>query len=238
MNQEIIRIDLGGVNCYLGKSEEGYVLFDTAGHLFMDKEYTDRREELIRRLEEEGCCTGNLRAIILTHGDCDHTANAAYLRDKYQTVVAIHEKDEIMLKELTVERILENCRYHSVVLKIVFFLVKNQLKKVSTKILSDFTTFQPDVLLKDGEDLSGFGFRGKVIHTPGHTAGSIAILAESGELIVGDTFANAKVPELAPNALNFKQMKESAKKLLMMNVTKIYPGHGEPFPASVLKGKL
>ncbi len=37
-------------------------------------------------------------------------------------------------------------------------------------------------------DLKEFGFPGKVIHTPGHTFGSMVVLMEGGELIGGDTF--------------------------------------------------
>ena len=40
--QEIIRIDLGGVNCYLLKNNQRFILVDTGGHMFMDRQYTDR----------------------------------------------------------------------------------------------------------------------------------------------------------------------------------------------------
>lgn len=37
MEQEIIRIDLDGVNCYLGKSGDSFILFDTGGAVEMVK---------------------------------------------------------------------------------------------------------------------------------------------------------------------------------------------------------
>lgn len=90
MKQEIIRINLNGVNCYLGKSEEGFVLFDTGGPLILDKRFTNRRDELEDQLMKAGCKPGNLKAIIITHGDNDHVGNAAYLQEKYKTVIAMH----------------------------------------------------------------------------------------------------------------------------------------------------
>jgi hydroxyacylglutathione hydrolase len=44
MKMEIIQIDLKSVNCYLGKQEDSFILFDTGGHIIMDKEFTNRRE--------------------------------------------------------------------------------------------------------------------------------------------------------------------------------------------------
>jgi glyoxylase-like metal-dependent hydrolase (beta-lactamase superfamily II) len=235
MKQEIIRIDLNGVNCYLIKSEEGFVLIDTGGQLTLDKEYTNRQEKLMAQLEEAGCIPGNIKAIILTHGDIDHTANAAYLRDHYQTIIAMHEKDIDLVENTTLEMMMESFHYRSLILKILFFLMKKPIQKLSAKTLKDFTKFTPDVILQEGDDLSEYGITARVIHLPGHTAGSIGVLMESGELIAGDLFANNRKPGLAPNANDFKQLKHSTKKLEALHITKIYPGHGDPFEAKDLK---
>ena len=55
MKPEIIRIDLEGVNCYLGKENGNFILFDTGGHLFLDKIENNRRQALINGLEKAGC---------------------------------------------------------------------------------------------------------------------------------------------------------------------------------------
>ena len=69
MGEEIIRIDLDGVNSYLVKSNDCFVLFDTGGPLFKDKYFTDRRDELQRELDKAGCNQDNLKLLVLTHGD-------------------------------------------------------------------------------------------------------------------------------------------------------------------------
>ncbi len=239
MKQEIIRIDLKGVNCYLGKSEEGFILFDTGGHLTLDKVYNDRQQALLIQLEEAGCRPGNLKAIVLTHGDNDHTANAAFLRERYQTIIAMHTDDVELVDNITLDKMMESFRYRSLILKIIFFLLRKPIKKLTEKALKDFIRFKPDVILNEGDDLSKYGFAAKVIHLPGHTPGSIGILTENGELIAGDIYANFKKPSLAPNAHNFKQLKNSADKLNTLNITMVYPGHGKPFePIRSIKEEL
>jgi glyoxylase-like metal-dependent hydrolase (beta-lactamase superfamily II) len=231
MKQEIKRIDLGGVNCYLVRTENGFVLFDTGGHLFMDKEFTNRYEELKEALEEAGCKEEKLRAIILTHGDNDHVANAAKLREEYGCCIAMHEKDLELVNEVTLDKMLENLNYRSLIHKIIHLFIKKLLCNLTEKTRKDYQGFLPDRYLKDGDDLSAYGIEAEVIHIPGHTDGSIGILMKDGTLICGDILANIKKPAIAPNAKNFSQLSESLKKLSLRKLNIICPGHGEPFQA-------
>lgn len=234
MKQEIIRIDLGKVNCYLGKTEEGFVLFDTGGNITLEKEYNNRREELVRRLKEAGCVPGKLRAIVLTHGDMDHITNAAYLREQYGTVITMHKDDIDLVDNVSLNKLMETFHYRSILLQIISGFFKKQLTRMTQRDLKNLTQFKPDFYLKDGDELTQFGFAGEILHIPGHTKGSIGILCEGGELIAGDIFANMKKPSKAPNAIDFKQMEKSIDKLKQKAITTIYPGHGNPFQAAEL----
>ena len=69
---------LGIVNCYLIKTDIGYILIDTG--------CSNKRTELEKELERAGCKPGNLELIVLTHGDFDHTGNANYLREKLSLI--------------------------------------------------------------------------------------------------------------------------------------------------------
>lgn len=235
MKQEIKMINLKLVNCYLVKTEEGFLLFDTGGPVIMDNPYTDRCTELENQLEKEGCVPGSLKVIVLTHGDIDHAFNAAYLREKYGAIIAMHQEDVELVKNLTIDKMMESFHYRSPILNMIFFFLKKKLRGISVRQLDKFKQFSPDVLLKDGDSLSQYGFDAQVLHLPGHTEGSIGFLAKGGELICGDTFTYIKKAAPAPNAYDFKQLKSSIKKLKSMNISKIYPGHGRPFLASELK---
>ncbi len=235
MNEEIIRIDLEGVNAYLVKSKDFFVLFDTGGPLFVDKEFNNRCNQLESALNSAGCTPVNLKLLILTHGDLDHVFNAAYIKEKYKSSIAIYPKDLESVTNPTFQKVLENCRYRSRIHKIIFPLVKVFIKKIIVKQLKSFQKFYPDILIDDIFDLSKYGINATILHLPGHTSGSIGIVFEDGSLICGDTFCNLAKPSKALNAYHFKQMDQSIKNLDNYLINTVYPGHGNPFSYTEFK---
>lgn len=229
MKQEIIRIDLGSVNCYLGKMKSGFILFDTGGHMVMDKQFTNRRELLLKELDKAGCNPDNLHLIVLTHGDNDHVCNAAYIRNKYNAKIAIHPNDCKLVKNPKINDFMNSFKYRAFLYKIIFRILHKTIYKVSLKTLDDFETFTPDILIDDSFHLWEYGFEGEILYMPGHTAGSIGILTKDKELIAGDTFSNMGKPTLAPNAIDFKRLEASVSKLKSYGIHTVYPGHGMPF---------
>lgn len=236
MKQELIHIDLDGVNSYLLKSEEGFILVDTGGHLTIDKVFTNRRDMLQKELNKVGVKQGNLKLIILTHGHNDHVANAAYFRDLYRTKIAMHAGDLDLIEKLDMEKMMRSFHYKSFVLSIIFKIMKKKITRINQKVIDDYSDFLPDILLKESDDLSGYGFYAKIIHIPGHTEGSIGILIDEEKLICSDNYANFKKPGKAPNADDFKKMAKSNQIIKNLELTKIYPGHGKPFDAEAIKG--
>jgi glyoxylase-like metal-dependent hydrolase (beta-lactamase superfamily II) len=108
-------------------------------------------------------------------------------------------------------------------------------EKTGAKILihkeeKDFIKFQPDQFLDGGEEIRIGNEYLKIIHTPGHTRGSICILGENfiftGDTLFEDGFGRTDLPGGSE-----KDLKESLKKLekVIKSKMKIYPGHGEPF---------
>ncbi len=92
--------------------------------------------------------------------------------------------------------------------------------------------FSPDVLLNDGDEVSFGNVKLKVLHTPGHTPGSLCFL--TGQyLISGDTiFPGGPGRTNTPDDL--KQIIESItrKVFVLPDDTRIHPGHGD---STVLK---
>jgi glyoxylase-like metal-dependent hydrolase (beta-lactamase superfamily II) len=237
MKQEIIRIDLDGVNCYLGKQEDNYVLFDTGGHLMVDKVFDNRREKLEKELKKAGCTPDYLRLIVLTHGDMDHAANASYLREKYKTKIAVHQNDLVLVEKPTIETVMSNFKLKSLPLWLMSMVFSKQIRKLMQRDLNDFEPFKPDILIDDNFSLSEYGFDAEIFHLPGHTSGSVGIITQNGDLISGDTYANIKKPSPSPNALDFHQMDKSIKYLSALKINMVYPGHGTPFQMSEYKNK-
>ena len=126
--QEIIRIDLNGVNCYLGKQDGSFVLFDTGGHIILDKQFDNRYDLLLNRLAEHGCTPENLKLIVLTHGDNDHVANAAALRRQFGARIAMNEGDRALAENPDVDMAMSSFRFRGVVFPFILLVMKKQIR--------------------------------------------------------------------------------------------------------------
>jgi hydroxyacylglutathione hydrolase len=77
-----------------------------------------------------------------------------------------------------------------------------------------------------------------VIHTPGHSWGSVSVLLDNGEAFVGDLAMNMLPMRLKPGLPIFGDdvqiVKNSWQKRLDMGAKTVYPAHGKPFPEEIL----
>jgi len=86
----------------------------------------------------------------------------------------------------------------------------------------------PDFFLDDGEEISFGKISLKVLHTPGHTPGSVCFLIGK-HLISGDTIFPGG-PGKTDSPGDLKQIIKSItrKVFVLPDETEIYPGHGDP----------
>jgi hydroxyacylglutathione hydrolase len=153
--------------------------------------------------------------VILTHPDIDHAGSAAELKEKLEnTKVAIHEADA---QRLAGEKPLKEVRGFA---------------RFMLKAISPFMKFKPvtaDILLKDGELVDGL----TVVHTPGHTQGSICLFSERLQaMFVGDALATDRDRTVGLPAafmsLDIEEAKNSARKIASYEFQLLLPGHGPP----------
>jgi len=81
-----------------------------------------------------------------------------------------------------------------------------------------------DMSLKEGEEIAGTL---RVLHVPGHSPGSIALVGDgvafSGDLLFAGSIGRTDLP-----GGSMKDMRESLKRFLALpGNTRVYPGHGE-----------
>jgi glyoxylase-like metal-dependent hydrolase (beta-lactamase superfamily II) len=218
---KIAGINMGTSNCFLIKADGGFMLIDTA--------IPNKRAELDKALEEAGCRPGNLKLIVITHADLDHTGNGAYLRKKYGAKIAVHRRES---------EVVEGKNSDSNRGKLPF--LKRVLGVVMLRLLSlfisfgPFEPFSPDVCIDEATDLSAYGFDVKVLHLPGHSKGSIGILTPDGHLFCGDLLWNTSKPGLHSIVDDPAEMKASLEKLKNLKISLIHPGHGKPFSMELL----
>jgi len=218
MKQEIKTITLnmgfklGTVNCYLVKTDNDYILIDTGP--------SNKRKDLEKELESAGCKPGNLRLIIITHGDFDHTGNAAYLREKFSTKIAMHYYDLGMVERGNMFWNRKGNFFIKKIAPVLFRFGKSE-------------RFKPDLYRGDEDTFSEYGFHAKVINIPGHSKGSIGIITADGNLFCGDLIINTEKPALNSIMDDKEAANASIEKLYNLNIKTVYPGHGKPFSMEI-----
>jgi len=213
MSSEITTINLGGVNCYLLRSEKGFVLIDTG--------FQTRRARLEAEMEKAGCKPGDLKLILMTHGDVDHVGNCAYLRSKYGAPCAIHAKDAPMVEDGNMGA---NRKAKPDRLSLIFRVLGLFTRRLAEK--HPLEQFKPDFTVDEAFDLAMYGLKAQVVHLPGHSKGSIGVLTGEGALFCGDMFYNVPGFRCVDDLSDYEA---SLNKLRGLKIEKVYPGHGKPF---------
>lgn len=216
MNHSIHTIKTGINRCYLVRGSNGAVLID-AGQPNSEKRF-------MKAMERIGMAPEELKLIILTHGDFDHSGSAKALRTLTGAKVAIHEKDSDIVEKGTFNW----PPGRTVWGKISRAMFSPLMRKMKLQ------AFTPDLVLGDADhSLEPYGIHGKVIFTPGHTPGSVSMVLDSGEAFVGclahNFFLFTLRPRLPIYAQDIRTLKQSWKKVVDLGAGTIFPGHGNPF---------
>jgi hydroxyacylglutathione hydrolase len=204
----VIQILTGRSNVFLLTNGEKSILIDT-GPKFMWRSLKKRLKDL------------NLTYIdylILTHSHFDHANNAAGLKEKYKAKVIIHRNEAAYLMS------------NEVVLppgsnRVTRILINAFGKKLRSKLAC--VPCQPDILIDDRFNLNDFGLNAYIMHTPGHSCGSVSVIVDNEIALVGDTmFGVFKRSVFPPFVQDNKQLFESWSKLLETDCSLFIPSHG------------
>lgn len=191
------------------------------GFVLIDSGYSKSRPEILKALEKAGCRPGNLKLILITHGDFDHTGNAAYLRNQFKAPIAMHADDVSMVERgelMGKRRIGLFIKLLSRIFAVLPFFSLNKKDR-----------FTPDLLIEDGFDLTEYGLEAKVIRLPGHSPGSLGVLTASGDLFCGDFLMGGQKPRYSSVYVDRPVADTTLTKLKQFNITAVYPGHGSYF---------
>lgn len=199
-------IDGSNANSYLVEEDDGTLTLVDAGMQTDGKKILKYIISLNRK-------PSDVKTIVITHCHVDHVRGLAAVKAATGGTVAVHEADADFVSG--------KAQYPSPGGAMGFAF------KVMSPVFKT-TPVEPDLRLKEGDTLG----RLAVIHTPGHTPGSISLLdRQSKVLFVGDTarFLKGKL-EGPPRQFTprMDQARTSIERLSSLEFEVMLSGHGEP----------
>jgi len=161
---------------------------------------SDPALEQARRLQREGI---RLSAIWLTHGHFDHVYDTALWHDEFPVPILMHQADEFWLQRLREQSLWMGLPAPRAVV--------------------------PDRFIEVGDTLNIGRHYARILHTPGHSPGSVSFLFEaegfcvSGDVLFRGSAGRTDLPGCSP-----PQLTESINLLCSLPDTmRVLPGHGE-----------
>ena len=179
----------------------------------IDTGYKGKLSQISRDIKKLGYSLSDVENIVLTHYHIDHTGNLLKLKQITGANIIAHIDDVPYIEG----RLPHPC--------------PKALKHL--KFMERFWNPDPvdvDVKVKDGDILPILGGI-KIIHTPGHTLGSISLhIPQEDALIIGDLLANTFKLSLPSRefTVDIKEEIQSINKIADMKFNIVCFGHGLP----------
>lgn len=213
MASTIITTGNGFTNSFILKGEKAVVI---------DTGIPGQEKKILATLRSNGIAYEDVSLIILTHGHGDHHGGLKRLKETLNVPVMAGWPDAAFIEKGDSAPVVP--------------------VNLQGRIIKLFTGFKPDpckvdVIVKEDMDLGAYDIDARVLTTPGHTMGSISVLASDGGCAIGDNLSGLLMKNkvgMTPFAEAPDLIGPSIKKVIDSGATLFYPGHGGPWDKSAV----
>lgn len=189
--------------------------------VLVDSGSSHSANQIAAAMKQAGLDLSTLSLIVQTHAHYDHCGSTAELKRRCGAPVAVHQSEQNELEQGKNAAVVPVDWMGYLTLP----FVANQYEGVAA-----------DVLIADELDLHPYGVAANVIHTPGHTPGSLSVITEDGAAIVGDLLGGGfmygllwpESPRYHYFASDLAAVRSSIRRVLQSSTARIYVGHGGP----------
>jgi hydroxyacylglutathione hydrolase len=192
--------DARDCNTYLVDGGDELALIDSGG---------GESQRLLDNLQKVVTGKKSLKYLVVTHCHFDHIGGNQPVKQRFGCAIAVHRSEARMVEQLESELI---------------------LLSMARAWGLQFAPAKVDLELDDGDTLKVGECTLEVIHTPGHTPGSISLkMQEQGRtaLFTGDSvLAQGRLAFINGPGFDLDAHKASLKKLEQLDADMIFPGHG------------
>ncbi|OFI06675.1 hydroxyacylglutathione hydrolase [Clostridium acetireducens DSM 10703] len=180
--------------------------------IMLDSGLAKEREGIDKLLEKNNF---KVIAIICTHVHVDHTGNVSYLKDKYNSLVAMTGYDAFLSSS-------------------AITLKTHYINQTLSEVKTDFGHMicKADIIIGDNQDsVSINDIKFKIIHTPGHSAKHICIITPDNVVYLADALVSSEIMEGAklPYSFALTEDLKSKQKLLKLKCSKYIVSHKDVY---------
>lgn len=195
------------------KVGRSYLIAERDGIVLIDTSTKSAAAGIIAEIESIGRRPEELRAIVATHYHHDHTGNITALVEQTGAQVYAHADDAPYVQANE-----------------PWMQPKGFLGGLIARGAPEQTPINVDHILNEGDELPFAGGL-RVLHTPGHTPGSISLYSPAREMLLcGDALMNVFGLRLPPSmsSHDMDQARQSIARIAELQFEHALPGHGAP----------